>query len=76
MDTAKYPTDKEFLELLKLASEELSPELTPVTKKWVSGLHLETSSYLEIGESLTTKRLALSLIKVLAKMELEYRRHD
>lgn len=72
VDSSKYPSDEEFLALLKLTREELSPELTPVTLEWVSALQLETEGFLAIGETLTAKRLALSLIQVLARFESEY----
>lgn len=76
VESTQYPSDEEFLELLKLASEELSPELAPVTREWVSALHFETHSFLEIGESLTAKRLALSLVGVLGKLERECKNRD
>lgn len=76
VDSSKYPSDEEFLMLLKLTSEELSPELSPVTLEWVSALHLETQSFLAIGESLTAKRLALSLIDILGRLEYKYGNHS
>ncbi|MGY6464354.1 hypothetical protein ACXIUA_10770 [Corynebacterium sp. UMB8791] len=72
MDSSKYPSDEEFLALLKLMREEISPELAPVTLDWVSALQLETEGFLAIGGSLTAKRLALSLIQVLGRFEYEY----
>lgn len=73
MEPTQYPSDEEFLEVLKVYSEELSPDSAPITYEWISNLYAETKGFLEIGESLTAKRLALSLIGVLGKMEHEYR---
>lgn len=74
MDSDRFFSDEEFLAILQMKSDALSATgQAPVTRDWVDCLIFETRAFMDLGESLTVKRLALWTIKALTLMEMKYK---
>lgn len=56
-----------------MKGDALSSGQAPVTRDWVDCLIIEARAFMDLGESLTVKRLALWAINALTLMEIKYR---
>ncbi|SFG20330.1 hypothetical protein SAMN05660282_00264 [Corynebacterium spheniscorum] len=59
-----------------MKGDALASGQAPVTRDWVDCLLVETRAFMDLAESLTVKRLALSAINALTLMEMKYRNQD
>lgn len=56
-----------------MKGDALASGQAPVTRDWVDCLIIEARAFMDLGESLTVKRLALWAINALTLMDMKYR---